>query len=102
MSRPYVIGSLELQRDPNTPGGYNVVNWGRTIEPGGYATQTMPGSTTRRDVTNLIAIEYYGDGVPTYFQCETDNARNTRFTVTLEGSMVSQLGASPMVFSRIS
>jgi hypothetical protein len=92
-------GSLAVQPDPNSKGGYAITSWGRQMEPGGNVTMTIGGQTT--DVTADITIAYFGDGIPTYVQCATDDAKNTRLTFQISGNMVANLGAGTWTFTRV-
>jgi hypothetical protein len=92
-------GSMDTERDPKTPGRYMIKNWQRLKEPGGNVIMHRNGQTL--DATNAITNEYFGDGVPSYFVCEKDNAQNTHFTAYLTGTTVEQLGATTYAFTRV-
>jgi hypothetical protein len=93
-------GNMTLEPDPKITGRYNVTSWHRHMEAGGEVIQTAGGKT--RDVTSAITEKYFGDSVPSYYQCVVDSAKNSQWTGHLTGNNVEALGVTDLTFKRVS
>jgi hypothetical protein len=93
-------GMTTVQRDPQTPGRYNVTSWQHEFVPGGEITsQTLGGPPV--DITGELPLKFFGDSEPSVYQCDTDNAQNTHFTNYIAGPTAEQMGATVWTFTRV-
>lgn len=92
-------GTISFERDPKIAGRYNVTSWQPHNDPGAQITSTVGGQTT--DVTDPIPETYFGDSVPTYYQCDTDDAKNSHLTQHISGPTAEQLGFTDWPFTRV-